>query len=106
KGELFAGLAPAAIIAVNLDDEWIRRIAAPFPGRKVTFGHGGDVRASALLDLAGDGVAFDLHVGRRTAKVRLRLVGAHNVMNALAAAAVGHAIGLPLEVIAGGLRSA
>ena len=41
---------------------------------------------------------------RRTAKVRLRLVGAHNVMNALAAAAIGHAMGLSLDVIVRGLQ--
>jgi UDP-N-acetylmuramoyl-tripeptide--D-alanyl-D-alanine ligase len=106
KGELFAGLAPDATIAVNCDDEWVRRIAAPFPGRQVTFGRAGDVRAGAVVDLGTDGVAFDLHVGGRCAKVRLRLIGAHNVMNALAAAAIGHAMGLPLDVIASGLQRA
>jgi UDP-N-acetylmuramoyl-tripeptide--D-alanyl-D-alanine ligase len=106
KGELFAGLSPEAVIAVNLDDEWVRRVAAAFPGRKVTFGHGGDVRAGAVVNLATDGVAFDLHVGGRSAKVRLRLIGAHNVMNALAAAAIGHAMGLSLDVIASGLQRA
>lgn len=106
KSELFAGLTPAAVIAVNLDDEWIRRIAAPFPGRKVTFGRDGDVRASAIVDLGTDGVAFDLHIGEQAAKVRLHLVGAHNVMNALAAAAIGYAMGLSLDVIVRGLHSA
>lgn len=105
KSELFAGLSAEAAIAVNLDDEWIRRIAAPFPGRKVTFGHDGEVRAGAVVDLGTDGVAFDLHIGPGTAKVRLRLIGAHNVMNALAAAATGHAMGLSMDVIVRGLHS-
>jgi len=106
KGELFAGISSAAVIAVNLDDEWIRRIAAPFPGRKVTFGRDGEVRASAVVDLATNGVAFDLCIGGRTGKVRLHLIGAHNVMNALAAAAIGHAMGLSLDVIVRGLNGA
>jgi len=105
KGELFAGLAADAVIAVNADDEWVCRVAAPFRGRKVTFGRDGDVRATAIVDLGLDGLAFDLVIGGRAAKVRLRLVGPHNVMNALAAAAIGHAMELPLELIAHGLQS-
>ena len=31
KGELFAGLSPEAVIAVNIEDEWVRRIAARVP---------------------------------------------------------------------------
>ena len=72
----------------------------------MTFGGGGDVRAAAVVDLGADGVAFDLHIGAQTAKVRLRLIGAHNVSNALAAAAVGHAMGLTLDVIVHGLQRA
>lgn len=106
KGELFAGLSPDAIIAVNTEDEWVGRIAAPFSGRKVTFGREADVQARAISDLAGDGVAFDLVIGYQVAKVRLHLVGLHNVSNALAAAAIGHAMGLRLDVIARGLGNA
>jgi UDP-N-acetylmuramoyl-tripeptide--D-alanyl-D-alanine ligase len=106
KGELFAGLSPAATIAINLDDEWVCRIAAAFPGQKVTFGRAGDVHARAVVDLGADGVAFDLHIGAAAAKLRLRLIGAHNVTNALAAAAIGHAMGLPLDVIVRGLQGA
>jgi len=103
KGELFAGLRPDATIAVNTDDEWVRRMAAAFPGRKVTFGNDGEVRAHAIADLGGDGVAFDLVVAGRAGRVRLPLAGSHNVMNALAAAAVGHAMGLDLDVMTRGL---
>jgi UDP-N-acetylmuramoyl-tripeptide--D-alanyl-D-alanine ligase len=106
KGELFAGLSPDATIAVNADDEWVRRIAAPFPGRKITFGEHGEVRARSVVDFHADGVAFDLVMDGRSAKVRLRLIGAHNVHNALAAAAIGHAMGLDADCIVHGLESA
>ena len=105
KAELFAGLTPDARIAVNVDDEWVRRLATTVPNRKVTFGGGGDVHARAIVDLGLDGIAFDLVIAGRTARVRLRLVGHHNVANALAAAAVGHSMGLSLEVIARGLQN-
>jgi UDP-N-acetylmuramoyl-tripeptide--D-alanyl-D-alanine ligase len=106
KAELFAGLTPDAVIAVNVDDEWVRRLAAPFPNRRVTFGSGGAVQARAIADLGTDGVAFDLVIEGQAARVRLRFVGPHNVANALAAAAIGHAMGLRLEVIARGLQEA
>ncbi len=104
KAELFAGLKPEAAIAVNGDDEWISRLATAFPGCKVTFGARGDVSARAITDLGTDGMAFDLVIGARALKVRLRFVGQHNVTNALAAAAVGHLMGFSLEVIARGLE--
>jgi len=106
KAELFAGLTPDACIAVNMDDVWVRRLATPLSNRKVTFGGGSDVSARAIADLGSDGIAFDLAVAGRTARVRLRLVGHHNVANALAAAAIGHAMGLTVEVIARGLQHA
>jgi UDP-N-acetylmuramoyl-tripeptide--D-alanyl-D-alanine ligase len=105
KGELFAGLSRDAVIAVNREDAWVRRLAARFPGRTVTFGRDGDVRARNITAKAGDGVAFDLQVGADSVPVRLRLIGQHNVMNALAAAAIGHAMGLAVGVIAQGLDS-
>lgn len=104
KGELFAGLGDDATIAVNLDDAWVCRIAERFSGRRVTFGRDGDVQAHNVRDLGFEGVAFDLQIAGSTLAVRLRLVGVHNVSNALAAAAVGHAIGFRLEVIASGLE--
>jgi UDP-N-acetylmuramoyl-tripeptide--D-alanyl-D-alanine ligase len=105
KGELFAGMSPGGTIAVNVEDEWVCRIAAPFPGRKIQFGRGAEVEARDVVDLGVDGVAFRLCVGRRTARVRLPLPGRHNVTNALAAAAIAHAMGMDLDVVAGGLGS-
>ena len=67
KGELFAGLWPDAVIAVNREDDWVRRLAASYPSRAVTFGRDGDVRARNIAEQAGDGVAFDLHIGADSA---------------------------------------
>jgi UDP-N-acetylmuramoyl-tripeptide--D-alanyl-D-alanine ligase len=104
KAELFAGLSRDAVIAVNVDDEWVQRLATVFAGRQITFGSGADVRARAVVDLGVDGIGFDLVVSERAAKVRLRCIGQHNVTNALAAAAIGHAMGFSLEVIVRGLE--
>jgi UDP-N-acetylmuramoyl-tripeptide--D-alanyl-D-alanine ligase len=106
KGELFAGLAEDAVVAVNTDDEWVSRIAAVFRGRHVPYGTRGVVQARSIRDFGGDGVAFDLWIDGCTETVRLRFVGAHNVSNALAAAALGHAMGLRIGGIASGLEQA
>lgn len=104
KGELFENMGRDAVIAVNADDPWVMKIAAPFAGRKVYFGTRREVRAESIVDFGVDGVGFDLIIEEAREKVRLRMVGEHNVSNALAAAALGHAMGLSASVIAKGLR--
>lgn len=106
KGELFATMDPKGAIAVNIDDARVVQIAAPFRGRKITFGSGGEVQSRAVADRGLEGLRFELVIGSRTAEVNLRMVGAHNVSNALAAAAVAHLLGFPIDTIAGGLSQA
>lgn len=104
KGELVEGLNPEATLVVNLDDEWVCRVARGFRGKTVTYGTDGDVRAHRIRGRGAEGVSFDLAVGSERVPVHLRLVGVHNVSNALAAAAVGVAMGFRVEVIAAGLE--
>jgi UDP-N-acetylmuramoyl-tripeptide--D-alanyl-D-alanine ligase len=106
KGELFAAMDAAATIVVNMDDDWVARLAAGFRGRRIEFGSGRAVSASAIDDRGLHGVAFTLHVGARAAPVRLRMTGRHNVQNALAAAAAAHGLGVDLGRIAAGLAAA
>jgi UDP-N-acetylmuramoyl-tripeptide--D-alanyl-D-alanine ligase len=106
KGELFAGMRAHARIAVNMDDEWVVRVAAHFPGRRLEFGDGREVAASEVDDRGFDGLAFQLHVGARRAPVHLRVAGRHNVQNALGAAAVAHGLGIDIDTIAAGLAAA
>ncbi len=51
------------------------------------------------------GSSFHLHLPEETMKVRLGLPGLYNVYNALAAAALGHALGASASEIASGLES-
>jgi len=106
KQELYAGMAPGATIVVNADDEWVRRIADVFRGRRITFGRGADVDAHDVRDATFDGITFDLAVGERHATVRLRIPGDQAVQNALAAAAVAHGLGLDFDAICAGLERA
>lgn len=118
KAELVAGLAPDGVAVLNADDPRVLAMASQAPGAVATFGTtaGADVRAVDLrVDRAGR-AGFTLDAGRvppvegddsrETAAVALRLVGEHHVHNALAAAAAGLAVGLPLADVAAGLSAA
>ncbi len=110
KEELFAGTAPDGILVVNLDDPLVRDCAGRYRQRKITFSvleagqqYGPDLRASDVrIDTAGI-IAFRLHVPGSTVDIRLAAAGAHNVSNALAAAAIAWAAGAGPDAIAAGL---
>jgi UDP-N-acetylmuramoyl-tripeptide--D-alanyl-D-alanine ligase len=105
EAELYRRLRPSAIAVVNADDAWVVRAAAGFPGRTLRFGDGGDVRATDVVDAGLDGTRFTLHVGDASAPVVLPVPGRHNVGNALAAAAMAHAVGGGPDVAARALAS-
>jgi UDP-N-acetylmuramoyl-tripeptide--D-alanyl-D-alanine ligase len=107
KGELFAGMKAWGTLVVNADDVRVRKLARPLRHRKVTFGRSANatVRATRIKSLGEEGMSFTLHIGDWSERVRLASLGAHNVMNALAAAAMAHAVGLAPAEIAAGLAS-
>ncbi len=73
--------------------------------RRVEFGLDEDVRARYPVRAAPDArpERFELDLAGRRVEVRLAIDGAHNVRNALAAAACGHALGIDASAIAAGL---
>src|SRR5699024_9360876 len=64
--------------------------------------HSADVYADAVA-ATGTGSRFRLHAAADVATIELALPGAHNVCNALAAAAVATALGLTAKQVAAGL---
>jgi UDP-N-acetylmuramyl tripeptide synthase len=64
-----------------------------------------DVWASDVLLDGTRGASFTLHLGREQARIALPLPGLYNVYNALAAAALAHALGTDLAAIAAGLEA-
>jgi len=109
KGELLDHLPPAGAAVLNADDRyveaWRARTAA---GRVLTFG----CAANADFTVDGDpvlderGARFKLRTPRETLDVTLPLVGRTNVLNALAAAAAGYAVGCDADDIVAGLARA
>ncbi|MEQ7006147.1 UDP-N-acetylmuramoyl-tripeptide--D-alanyl-D-alanine ligase [Actinopolymorpha sp. B17G11] len=107
KGELVQGLAPGGTAVLNADDPRVVAMRALTDGPVLTFGRAehADVR---VLDLALDRLArpsFVLRTADTSAPVALPLVGAHQALNASAAAAAGQAAGVPLGMAAAALAT-
>lgn len=107
KGEIFAGLGEEGVAVINADDEFADLwTAVAGTRRRVRFGLEARAEVTAtLLGAVTDGSRFQLHTPAGSLALWLRLPGRHNVMNALAAAACTHALGLPLDRIGTGLES-
>jgi UDP-N-acetylmuramoyl-tripeptide--D-alanyl-D-alanine ligase len=106
KGELVEALPADGVAVLNADDPLVTAMAARTAARVLTFGLGpADVRATEVRLLDGRPV-FELATPAGSAEVRLPLHGAHHVGNALAAAAVGHDLGMSAGQIAAALGAA
>jgi len=92
------------IAILNQDDPYVAKMAEKAPCRVVTFGTRAkaDYRAKNIQNLPGKGIVFDLVVDDKLVvpKVKINLLGRHNVLNALAAIAVVHQMGGDLVVLA------
>jgi len=110
KHELILGLPAHGVAFLNCDDA---RVAAFDAGsrRVITFGNceSATVRAEESKDLGSEGTQITVAAtsadatDASRAEVHLRLLGAHNVTNALAAIAVGLKAGVPLASAAAAL---
>ncbi len=91
--------------AVNTDDPVGRWLQTYTDGPVVGFGTGdpADIRAEDVR-LRPDGTSFRIRQGEETTEVSLRLRGAFNAMNALAAFAAGRTLGIPRSSIVAGIE--
>ena len=88
----------------NGDDALLRPLAARYHAVCFGLSEGCDVRASRVCESA-EGSKFTVHAFGKSFEAALSVPGLHNVLDALAAAAVGLLLGLSPEQIAEGLRS-
>ena len=106
KRELVEALGPDGIAFLNADDERVAVFGNGLGDRAVLYGTtAAEIRAEAVEELGAQGVHFEAHAGGASAPVHLRLLGRHNVLNALAAVAVGLRSGLTLAECARALGS-
>lgn len=108
KATLFEGLDGDAVAIVNADCPFAPRMTQRCPARVITFGmkEFADYTARDIATTAA-GTNFVLVGPDGTVEVRMRLIGRHNVENALAAAATcAETFGMNVHQIAAGLRTA
>ena len=89
------------------DDPEVRVLAETTPRHVMSYGfaENTDVRATAVRQEGGS-MCFELHLPEgKPSQVRLNLPGRHNVLNALAAAAIGWQLGVTPEAIAQALEN-
>ena len=107
KAELLTGLPNDGTIVLNADDHFYEFLKRQMHCREMSFGMnaGAYVRASDIQD-AGAQTVFRVHLRgkKRPNRVALNVHGHHNVSNALAAVAVGRALGVSMEKIVSGLK--
>jgi UDP-N-acetylmuramoyl-tripeptide--D-alanyl-D-alanine ligase len=101
KSELFEAMEECGIAVVNDEDQWVRAMGQRFSGKAISFGMRDDstVQFRHMVSEGLDSTELTLRIGSEERTIHLPVPGAHNVMNALAAFAVGHALGLELDTM-------
>ncbi len=102
KYELVESLPAGGTAVLNADDEYVSQFGRDFHGKVVMYGlrSSADVRAENIEARGAQGSTFDVVMGGCREKAALRLVGRHNIYNALAAVAAGLERGLsPSEAV-------
>jgi UDP-N-acetylmuramoyl-tripeptide--D-alanyl-D-alanine ligase len=106
KGEIYGGLVKGGVACINLDDEFApywQELCRDRAQLHFSMQRPADLWVDNVHQTESGRYAFDLHIAARTLPVELRMLGRHNVSNALAAAALAHACRVPLSLIASGL---
>ena len=104
KGEIFAGLRDSGVAVINADDAF-----APYwqvltrTRKRVSFSLNSNATVSGQFTQPN---RLNIQIDSAQCQLELRQEGVHNAANALAAAAVGHALSIPITTIQRGLESA
>ncbi len=107
KGEIYQGLGVSGTAIVNDDDLFAHAWDAPLRSKhtvRFSVDHSAAVQAKDRIFTEEGCAHFRLVLPEGEADVALRVVGAHQVRNALAAAACTDALGIPITTIVSGLE--
>ena len=102
KYELIEALPEDGVAVLNFDDAYVATFGERLGDRAFFYGmgEGADVRAVHVAEIGAEGVVFTVEANGERASVQLKMLGRHNVPNALAAIAVGLRSGMSLEACA------
>jgi UDP-N-acetylmuramoyl-tripeptide--D-alanyl-D-alanine ligase len=104
KGEIYEGLVEDGIAVINADDNFAHYWKSLNKNRKIiTFGFKENSDVSASFQIQKITSQIILKTPKGSIQFNLKMLGEHNVRNALAASAVATALGISNECIANGL---
>lgn len=106
KMELLDNLSEQGVAILNSDDVFLAKAMTALPVPFISFGIKNEAHLLARaieIDYKKQCIRFDISYQGETLPACVPVLGAHNVYNALAAAAVGVTLGIPLSKIAKGL---
>jgi UDP-N-acetylmuramoyl-tripeptide--D-alanyl-D-alanine ligase len=91
KYEIVEALPADGTLVYNADDDLVRAMSARYEGAKVSFGFSdaADIRADQVEYIGLEETRFRLICGREALRAFIPFAGAHYLMNALAAVALG-----------------
>jgi UDP-N-acetylmuramoyl-tripeptide--D-alanyl-D-alanine ligase len=107
KSELVRAIQPSGVVVLNADDHRVMAMREFTEATVFTYGFAStaDVRAENLQLSAYGSYNFDLVYRGERIPASIPMLGEHNVLNALAAAAVGVAVGMEVTDIARALTT-
>jgi UDP-N-acetylmuramoyl-tripeptide--D-alanyl-D-alanine ligase len=107
KAELVEALGDDGVAILNGDDPYVRSMQARTSAKTVFYGIDSAILDYQAVNIATTeaGTRFTVKSGRDLIEMELPLPGRHNIMNALAAIAVGRELGLGNEAIRNGLSA-
>jgi len=107
KAELVEAIPENGAAILNGDDHRVRAMAPLCRGRVLTYGlvAENDIWADRVETEGISGSSFRMHLGSESYHLKIPLVGGHAVELALAAIAVGHAVGMSVAEMIPGLHN-
>lgn len=106
KTECFYHMRENGKVILNGLDDKLNTIKEVNGAAPVFYGREGDTAYAAdVEDLGLLGIRIRLHLNEEAREVTIPIPGEHNIYNALAAACVGHVLGMELEEICRGIES-
>ncbi len=97
KSELPKALAAGSKLVLNADDSWVSQMAMLTKAEVHWFGTSDESEVWAdQINVSLSGTEFDLHIGHFQQRVKLNILGEHQVMNALAALSVAKLLDLDM----------
>jgi UDP-N-acetylmuramoyl-tripeptide--D-alanyl-D-alanine ligase len=106
KFELVAALPATGVAFLNCDDAYVSQFGRDFAGRAVYFGTGPCADPQIVSTEEDEsGLRITYRAAGQESELRLRLIGAHNALNAMAALAVALEAGVEPEQAAAALST-